>query len=74
MTLVHLDLFVAVPESTPPSALATLGQTLSGAQDRIIALPDRVDPTAPFSTLPGQLIVLSSDIPTTLLLTEVTDG
>jgi predicted phage baseplate assembly protein len=74
VTLVDLDLFAVVPESTPPSALATFGQTLSGAQDRITALPDRVDPSDPLASLPAQLIVLSADIPTTLILTEVTDG
>jgi predicted phage baseplate assembly protein len=74
VTLVDLDLFAVIAESTPPSALANLGRALSGAQDRIIALPDRLGPRDPLSTLPAQLIVLSADIPTTLLLTEVTYG
>jgi hypothetical protein len=67
---VDLDLFAAVSENTPPGELAKLGSTLEGVKDRIAAAPDRVIPHT-LEPLPAQLVVLSSTVPTTLMLTEV---
>jgi hypothetical protein len=67
---VDLDLFAAVSEKTPPEELANLGSTLTGVRDRIAAAPDRIDPRT-LKPLPAQLIILSSTVPTTLMLTEV---
>jgi uncharacterized phage protein gp47/JayE len=71
---IDLDLFAAVPESTAPEALLTIGTTLlaQGVKPRIAASPDRLDPQSR-APLPSQLVTLSPDIPSTLLLSEIPD-
>jgi predicted phage baseplate assembly protein len=70
---VNLDLFAAVSKA---DQLSLLGQSLTSAEDpvavRIVAAPDRIDPQTRMP-LPAQLVVLSSTVPTTLMLTEITD-
>lgn len=71
---VDLDLFAAVPESTPPEELLTIVTTLlaQGVRPRIAAFPDRLDPESR-APLPAQLVTLSPDIPSTLLLSQIPD-
>ena len=71
---VDLDLFTAISEQTPPSALATIADTLrkDGVRDRIAARRDRVDPEHG-SALPAQLVTLDRRIPATVMLTEVAE-
>ncbi|PWU24632.1 MAG: putative baseplate assembly protein [Candidatus Rokuibacteriota bacterium] len=71
---VDLDLFAAVPESTPPEALLTIATALlaQGVKPRIAASPDRLDPESR-TPLPAQLVMLSPDVPTTLLLSQIPD-
>ena len=71
---VDLDLFAAVPESTPPDALLTIATTLlgQGVRPRIGASPDRLDPESR-APLPAQLVTLSPEVPSALLLSQIPD-
>ena len=70
---VDLDLFTAVPETTPVSRLAGLGSTLTGVHERVAALPDRNDPKT-LAPLPAQLAVLLAGEASTVFLTEIAGG
>ena len=71
---IDLDLFAAVPESTAPEALLTIATTLlaQGVKPRIAASGDRIDPQSR-APLPSQLVILSPDVPSTLLLSQIPD-
>ncbi|HYB41188.1 MAG TPA: hypothetical protein VEL75_05425, partial [Candidatus Methylomirabilis sp.] len=61
-------------ESTPPEALLTIAAALlaQGVKPRIAASPDRLDPES-HAPLPAQLVTLSPDVPSTLLLSQIPD-
>lgn len=70
-----LDLFTAVPESIPAvgqDSLETLAESLKkqGVKQRIAAGLDHIDPLTR-APVPAGLIMLSPDIPSTLLLSEI---
>jgi len=67
-----LDLFAAVPETIDPSQLVDPGAPplASGVTERIAARLDRIDPLT-HKPAPAGLVILSPDVPTSLLLSEV---
>jgi hypothetical protein len=69
---VDLDLFAAIPEETTITGLDDLAKNLlkQGVKERVPAAKDRIDPQTA-KPAPSRLVILSQDIPSTLLLTEV---
>jgi hypothetical protein len=71
---VDLEIFTSVSERLKPSEIALLGSKLKGVQDRIAARPAWVEHrTGEDHIRPAQLVMLSPQVPTTLMLTEITD-
>lgn len=74
VSYVDVRIFDGVPESSTASQLAGLANTLS-LNNYVLAELTRIDPTATDVTnriLPAELVVMTPDIPDTLILTQVT--
>ena len=75
---VDMQVFDSVPESVTAADLANLANAFSGAKEPnsfVEAGLAQVDPTATEPTqriLPAELVILTRDIPDTLILTEIT--